>query len=76
MAEFCLDCWNRMNGTSYTDADLKVSKGTTLCEGCGQIVQCLETYTPGEKIPRLSVRRWIKVRIRLVKDWYYLKFDK
>lgn len=32
MAEFCLDCWNRLNGTHYTPQDVKTD--LDLCEGC------------------------------------------
>lgn len=33
MAEFCLDCWNRLNGTHFTEKDVKTDMD--LCEGCG-----------------------------------------
>lgn len=33
MAEFCLDCWNRLNGTHCTPQDVKTD--LDLCEGCG-----------------------------------------
>ncbi len=36
MAEFCLDCWNRMNGTHYTEREIILTRGLELCEGCGQ----------------------------------------
>ncbi|MBQ2897976.1 MAG: hypothetical protein IJE46_06645 [Clostridia bacterium] len=36
MAEFCLDCWNRMNGTCDSEEEYIISKDLDLCEGCGQ----------------------------------------
>ena len=37
MAEFCLDCLNRMDGTSYTKWDVSRSWGKDICEGCGKL---------------------------------------
>ena len=34
MAEFCLDCWNELNGTS--DPEYKYTYAEDLCEGCGE----------------------------------------
>lgn len=36
MAEFCLDCWNKLNGTNDTQRDWVLSEELDLCEGCGQ----------------------------------------
>ncbi len=36
MAEFCLDCWNRINGTKDTREEWVLSKELDLCEGCGE----------------------------------------
>ena len=36
MAEFCLDCWNRMNGTKDPSFMYIMSKNLELCEGCGE----------------------------------------
>ena len=33
MAEFCLDCWNKLNGTHYTPDQVWLEED--LCEGCG-----------------------------------------
>lgn len=42
MAEFCLECWNRLNGTDYTDAEMVVDYDELdLCEGCGQLRPCI-----------------------------------
>lgn len=35
MAEFCLDCWNRINKCNDTERDWILSRELDLCEGCG-----------------------------------------
>lgn len=34
MAEFCLDCFNKLNGTNYTKWDVELSWGKDFCEEC------------------------------------------
>lgn len=41
MAEFCLDCWNQINDTRYTERDLVLSRRQDLCEGCGEYKQVI-----------------------------------
>ena len=36
MAEFCLECWNRINETSLGKGEVVISKDLDLCEGCGE----------------------------------------
>ena len=36
MAEFCLDCWNKLNNSNFTDKDYVISRELDLCEECGQ----------------------------------------
>ena len=36
MAEFCLECWNRINQAKCTERDLVLSHFADLCEGCGE----------------------------------------
>ena len=36
MAEFCLDCWNRLNETDALPGKYILSKELDLCEGCGE----------------------------------------
>lgn len=36
MAEFCLDCWNRINECDDTQRDWILSRELDLCEGCGE----------------------------------------
>jgi len=38
MAEFCLDCWNKLNHTHLTQEDVILSDDEwDLCEGCAQM---------------------------------------
>ncbi len=36
MAEFCLECWNRINGTNDKKSKYIISKDLDLCEECGK----------------------------------------
>ena len=36
MAEFCLDCLNKINGTNYDESKYIISDDLDLCEGCGE----------------------------------------
>ena len=37
MAEFCLNCWNRINETDDNEKEYIISKDLALCEGCGEL---------------------------------------
>ncbi len=48
MAEFCLDCLNKMDGTHLSEADVVLLDD--FCEGCGKVVPCVVRYrSPLEK---------------------------
>ena len=36
MAEFCLECWNKINKTEDGKRKYVLSKNCDLCEGCGK----------------------------------------
>ena len=36
MANFCLKCWNEMNGTDCSPRKYRMSEELELCEGCGK----------------------------------------
>lgn len=36
MAEFCLECWNRINCEENDKSMYIISKSLELCEGCGE----------------------------------------
>ena len=37
MAEFCLECWNKINETKDNERKYIISKDLDLCEGCGEL---------------------------------------
>ena len=51
MAEFCLDCFNRLHGTDYKE------RGITLeddyCEGCGAVKPCVVLLRPPSLFNRI-----------------------
>jgi len=44
MAEFCLDCYNRLNDTKYRPRH--VTLDDDFCEGCAQWTKCIATIHP------------------------------
>ena len=54
MAEYCIDCWNRLNGTHYTEKDVKTDMD--LCEGCGKWKPVVVV------IHRRGIRGWLERR--------------
>ena len=37
MAEFCMECWNKLNNTNEEKSNYIISKNLHLCEGCGEL---------------------------------------
>ena len=37
MAEFCLECWNKINNTNYPAKKFILTDEYDLCEGCGEL---------------------------------------
>lgn len=52
MAEFCLDCFNKLHGTHYTESDVTLMED--LCEHCGEVKPCILSLDP----PGLLNRIW------------------
>ena len=50
MAEFCIDCMNKMNGSNYTEKDVCFSENTDLCEGCGEYKHVVISVKEGKSI--------------------------
>ena len=46
MAEFCVDCWNELNGTDYAAYEFQKTWRRELCEGCGQYKRVIIEQTP------------------------------
>lgn len=36
MAEYCLKCFNKINGTNHSEKEFVFSNEFDLCEGCGK----------------------------------------
>lgn len=41
MAEFCVACWNALNGTNTPEEAYVLSRDLELCEGCGKWKQVI-----------------------------------
>lgn len=52
MAEFCLECFNKIHGKNYTKHDVWLE--TDLCEECGEIKPCIVELSPKPIIFRLA----------------------
>jgi len=37
MAEYCLNCWNKLNERNDSSARYVMSRELDLCEGCGEL---------------------------------------
>ena len=44
MAEFCLECWNKINGTNNTESEVILSKRAEFCEECCGIKKVVIGY--------------------------------
>lgn len=51
MAEFCLDCFNEMNGTHYTKSEVWLEED--FCEGCADWRPCVVELRPKPLLLRL-----------------------
>ena len=47
MAEFCLKCWNEINGTDDPPGKYVMSEEENLCEGCGEMKRVIVTERRG-----------------------------
>ena len=65
MAEFCINCWNKMNGTDYTKNDVRTEMD--LCEGCGQWKPVIVVLRPPGLLDKLKdLYAYLEA---LVTDW-------
>lgn len=63
MAEFCLKCWNELNGKDYTERDMILSDESDLCEGCGKVRPVVVTMRTCKWL--YDVKIWWKGRGRV-----------
>jgi len=61
MAEFCLDCWNKLNKENLTKKDVHLSKEPELCEGCAVWKPVTDDYRNKKAsriLPMFFPREW------------------
>lgn len=56
MAEFCLKCWNELNGTDFPASEYILSEELELCEGCGEFKKVIVTERTFAKTKRLPLK--------------------
>ena len=59
MAEFCLDCFNRLNDMKLTEKEVILEED--LCEGCGDIKPCVIAIEKSPKTPLKAFLRWLGI---------------
>ena len=58
MADFCLDCWNRINDRNDPPEAYGISRRLSFCEGCGRFVPViLQKRKPKRALPFRFLRR-------------------
>ena len=58
MADFCLPCWNRLNGTQDPPEAYVISRRLSFCEGCERFVPViLQKRKPKRALPFRFFRR-------------------
>lgn len=62
MAEFCLDCWNKLNDKNDSKWRYVLSREMDLCEECGQYKRVI-----------VSERRWSRAKKLLVEGIKYIR---
>ena len=55
MAEFCLECWNKMNETKDPPSRYVLSRNKDICEGCGEYKRVV-----------VAERLWSRVQKKLI----------
>ena len=57
MAEFCLDCWNKLNHTQLAQEDVILSEDPDLCEGCVQVKPTIVRFSTSREQSRARRKR-------------------
>ena len=74
MAEFCVDCWNRLNGTDDKEHKYILSRHLDLCEGCGEYKHIIITERNmlfKRMVRNLKFRLCVAERILILPYLYY-----
>lgn len=67
MAEFCLECYNRIFGTEYSKFDVELTPTLELCEGCAQMKRVVVWRRP----PMLADFFVHSIRMHGACFWFY-----
>ena len=60
MAEFCPECWNRINKTENSQRKYVLTKEPELCEGCGEYKQVIISEYPSYKSRKFNFLSYIR----------------
>lgn len=66
MAEFCLDCYNKLHGTHYGEGAVKLDYD--LCEGCGEWKLTIAGFYPWAEFSDESYARMTRKEPTLFQD--------
>ena len=69
IAEICLDCWNKINGTDDPPSKYILSEGLDLCEVCGE---CKNGMIVERKCYYMRKFRWILSPIKVICAAFYV----
>ena len=66
MAEFCLDCWNKLNNENNTiySCTLSDPDDLDLCEECGEYKQIFISYKRPSFFKHLQIRQQEKEKLK------------
>ncbi len=59
MAEFCLECFNRLNDMKLTEKEVVLEND--ICEGCGTVKPCVISIHKRPKTPLESFLKWLGI---------------
>ena len=60
MAEFCLDCFNKLNDTKLTSKEVILEDD--ICEGCSEIKPCVMTIKKSPQTSLKSILKWLGIK--------------
>lgn len=69
MADFCLDCWNKINKTNDSGRKYILTEDLELCEGCGEWKRVIIAKRNSYYMYEL---RYVTFPIEIIGDFIYL----
>lgn len=74
MAEYCLECWNKLNGTNDSQRKYVISEDEEKCEGCGEWKRVIVREKRSFKDPRIRDVLLIPLRLLFFIPLFVWKF--